>query len=278
MTMTLRVLPITMAGAALLLALKVTGLATSGGYTFAQENTSAPQTVALIDPTAQADFRPIVVAANHANTLEMPPYNHAVDGIITGNAEKTDETKPQTTQDSQTVIPPSPVTQLPTQPSAAPASAAERQLLEQLRQRREELEARNRELDVRENLLKAIEIKVEQRVNELKVLEQQLVLSAPAEDAKKEQAEAEKNRLKDLVTMYESMKPKDAARIFDQLEMRVLVNVVMEMNPRKTSEIIAKMSPASAQKLTVALASQNTTKSAANALDSLPRIEGRRIQ
>jgi flagellar motility protein MotE (MotC chaperone) len=61
--------------------------------------------------------------------------------------------------------------------------------------------------------------------------------------------------MKSLVTIYETMKPKDAARVFDRLDIRDLVQVVNAMNPRKVSDVIAAMSPDVAQKLTVALMS-----------------------
>ena len=50
------------------------------------------------------------------------------------------------------------------------------------------------------------------------------------------------------------MKPKDAARVFDPLDVAVLMAMVDHMNPRKMSEILAAMDPAAAEKLTVALA------------------------
>jgi flagellar motility protein MotE (MotC chaperone) len=56
--------------------------------------------------------------------------------------------------------------------------------------------------------------------------------------------------------MYENMKPREAARVFDRLAADVLVPVVLQMNPRKMSEVLAAMSPDSAEKLTVALANR----------------------
>ena len=60
--------------------------------------------------------------------------------------------------------------------------------------------------------------------------------------------------LKGLVVMYETMKPKDAARVFDKLPEDVLAPVVRQIAPRKMAEILAAMSADTAQKLTVALA------------------------
>ena len=54
--------------------------------------------------------------------------------------------------------------------------------------------------------------------------------------------------------MYENMKAKDAARIFDRLDMKILVEVATQIKPRKMSEILAQMSPEAAERLTVELA------------------------
>jgi flagellar motility protein MotE (MotC chaperone) len=125
---------------------------------------------------------------------------------------------------------------------------AERELYESLGQRRQELEERARQLDMREKLLETAEKKLETRVGELKMMEDRLTEG----DKKKKEAEAQ--TLKSLVIMYEAMKPKDAARVFDRLPQDVLVSVVTQMNPRKMSEILGNMQSDSAEKLTVALA------------------------
>ena len=56
--------------------------------------------------------------------------------------------------------------------------------------------------------------------------------------------------------MYEAMKPKDAAKIFDRLSHDVLVPVVLQMKPAKMAEVLAVMTPETAEKLTVALATR----------------------
>src|SRR5260370_1422407 len=100
-----------------------------------------------------------------------------------------------------------------------PNSPAERAILERLGERRQELDARARELEIRENLLKSAEKRLDGRVNELKSMETQ-----PGGSAQKKEAE-EAGRLKGLVTTYENMKAKDAAKIFDRLDMPVLIAV-----------------------------------------------------
>ncbi|MCF4124739.1 MotE family protein [Methylobacterium sp. SyP6R] len=132
-------------------------------------------------------------------------------------------------------------------PSAEPVSS-ERAILEKLGARRDALQQRSRDLETREQLIENAERKLETRINDLKSLEQK------GDDAAAKRAEAEAAGLKSLVTMYETMKPKEAARVFDRLKLDVLVPVVVGMNPRKMAEVLAVMQPEAAERLTVALA------------------------
>jgi len=50
------------------------------------------------------------------------------------------------------------------------------------------------------------------------------------------------------------MKPKDAARIFEELDMEVLLEVVERMKERKTAPILAQMNPQRAKTVTLELA------------------------
>lgn len=151
-----------------------------------------------------------------------------------------------------------------------PLSAAERAVLERLSERRLELEQRAREIEMRETLLQAAEQKLQARTNELKDIEQRIV----AATHKKE--EAEQARLKGLITMYESMKAKEAARIFDRLDIRLATEVASQINPRRMSDILAQMSPEAAERLTVELAKRDIAAAADKPkVPELPKIEGR---
>src|SRR5215207_10881246 len=136
------------------------------------------------------------------------------------------------------------------EPPPKPASTSERALLERLGERRDELQQRAREVDMRERLLEDAERKLEGRINELKGLEEK------AEAAATKRGDTEAGALRNLVTMYEAMKPKDAAKIFDRLSHDVLVPVVLQMKPAKMAEVLAVMMPEAAEKLTVALATR----------------------
>jgi len=150
-----------------------------------------------------------------------------------------------------------------------PISTAERAILERLHERRQELDKRARELEMRENMLKDAESKLDSRMNELKAMETQY---GPG-GKKKEEAEA--SRMKGLVTMYENMKAKDAAKIFDRLDIKVLIEMATQINPRRMADIMAQMNPDAAEKLTNELAARATGGQKAMNPSDLPKIEGR---
>jgi flagellar motility protein MotE (MotC chaperone) len=149
-----------------------------------------------------------------------------------------------------------------------PVSPAERAILESLQKRRAELDARARDLDVREDLLRAAEKRVGGRIDELKDLEARVDTAVQQKDA------AEEARFKNVVTMYENMKAKDAAKIFDGLDIRVLLDVAKEINPRRMSDILAQMAPENAQRLTIEMAARSAQKDQPQAAE-LPKIQGK---
>lgn len=127
-------------------------------------------------------------------------------------------------------------------------SPKELELLQNLTKRREELDARERDIAVQGAVLKAAAAKMEERVAELKKLE------AEATDILKQYQEKEDKKIKSLVRIYENMKPKDAARIFEKMEMPVLLEVVSHMKEAKAAPILAKMDPKNAKEVTTELA------------------------
>lgn len=148
-------------------------------------------------------------------------------------------------------------------------SGAEREILQRLQQRREELDKRGRELDIRENMVKAAEQRISAHLAEIKEVEGRI----KTETVQKDKAAAD--RFKGLVTMYESMKARDAAKIFNGLDMDVLIKVASAMNPRTMADIMAQMTPDVAQRLTIALASKAQGPAKTEAAAELPKIEGK---
>ena len=78
--------------------------------------------------------------------------------------------------------------------------------------------------------------------------------------------------------MYEGMKPKDAAKVFDHLEMPVLIEIATQIAPRKMSDILGLMSTEAAERLTVEMARRaGSDKSASASAADLPKIEGKML-
>lgn len=124
---------------------------------------------------------------------------------------------------------------------------AEIEILMRLAERRDSLEKREREIDAREGLLRAAEIRIERRVAELEDLRQVIEARIKVFD------EQQEDKLGSLVKIYENMKPKDAARIFEELEMTTLLEVAERMKERKLAPVMAQMGPERAREVTVEL-------------------------
>lgn len=125
------------------------------------------------------------------------------------------------------------------------------ELFADLSKRRKDLEAKEKELVLREALLKAAQAELEQKTGELNNIKTEI------ESLLQKQTEQEDQRIASLVKIYEGMKAKDAARIFNSLEMDVLLQVVTRMSERKSAPIIAAMEAEKARSLTILLAEQN---------------------
>ena len=146
-------------------------------------------------------------------------------------------------------------------PSFAPddqdRSPAEMDVLNQLSQRRDLLDKRARELDTHEALIKVAEQRVDQKIKEMNTLRQQLQTMV------NQVSEAQGVQIENLVKIYETMKPDEAAKILETLEMPVLLGVIQRMKPARTAPIMAKMNPEKAKEITVALTRQ----------DQLPQVK-----
>jgi flagellar motility protein MotE (MotC chaperone) len=242
----IRVIPVVLIAIFGLAVLKVAGLLIDGGYVF--------------------DYQPDSPKRSWAQESFNFPTGRADPGDITGSvhekpkeeAAKPAVTAPEVAKPDGTVYP----------EQGQPVSASERAILERLQSRRQELEARAREIDIRESLLKAAEKRIESRVEELKAVESRITT------ATEQKTEADAARFKGIITMYEGMKPKDAAKVFDRLEMSVLFEIASQIAPRKMSDILGLMSTEAAERLTTEMARRAGSDKSASASD-LPKIEGK---
>jgi len=243
----IRVIPVVLVAIFGLAVLKVAGLVIDGGYVFDYQ----------ISQPAKRSWA--------QDNLGFPSGSRSDTADITGSVKKEEAPKPA-----------APATEAPKHdgvvvfPDQNPqsVSASERAILERLQARRQELEQRAREIEIRESLLKSAEKRIEGRVEEAKATE------AKISTATGQKAEQDAARFKGIITMYEGMKPKDAAKVFDRLEMSVLYDIASQIAPRKMSDILGLMQPEAAERLTVELARRaGTDKSTSTA--ELPKIEGK---
>ena len=133
----------------------------------------------------------------------------------------------------------------------------EKSVLLELRDRRRGLDAREATLASRESMLIAAEKKLSARVAELQELQKRLE-SLDANHKQQENA-----AWQGLVKVYEDMKPRDAAAIFNDLGMPVLLAVVDRMKEAKAAAILAAMVPDKARDVTMQLARMRTNAAAA---------------
>jgi flagellar motility protein MotE (MotC chaperone) len=251
----IRVLPVVLVAIFGLAVLKIAGLVIDGGYVFDYRPESTGQSWAQESFNFPGGNKP---AANKIDKSD-----------ITGSVHEKPKEEEKPAVAAPEVAKPEGVAVNPEQQQSGMAvSPSERAILERLQARRQELEARAREIDIRESLLKAAEKRVESKVEEMKAVESRI------STATQQKSDADAARFKGIVTMYEAMKPKDAAKVFDRLEMPVLIEIATQIAPRKMSDILGAMQTEAAERLTVEMARRAGSDKSASAAD-LPKIEGK---
>lgn len=294
-----RLLPIVVFATSALLILKVIGLATQGGYVLLGTSMAQAQTQQVQPGSSQsgqggaagaqlpsaeqvanvdAGQNPAPAAADApAPAKPDPAALKPEDAAAAKRAQEAlfaDQSTPPDPSASQDGVPYTKTKsgeKIPLRGSDG-LTDTERAVLERLGERRTELDKRAKDLDTRQALVDAAEKRLSERIDALKALEariSQLVDEKKALDDK---------QFAGLVSMYESMKAKDAAAIFDQLSMDVLLRVASAMNPRKMAPVLAAMSPDKAQQLTVQMASKDTQgefNATPDDLAALPQIVGK---
>ncbi len=131
--------------------------------------------------------------------------------------------------------------------NAALGPVKNEELLQHFAERRAEIERRTKEIEQREALLTAAEKRIDQKVQEMEKVRSDI------QKLMRQGDEKQAAQLESLVKIYETMKPKEAARIFEELDMPVLLGVIERMKETKTAPILASMDPLKAKEVTSAL-------------------------
>lgn len=127
-------------------------------------------------------------------------------------------------------------------------SKSEMDLLENLSKRRDELDQREKDLDVKSKVLDATQKRIDDKLAEMKTLEASLSKVVAQYNEKQDM------QIASLVKIYETMKPSQAAAIFNELDLQILLEVIDKMSERKVAPVIALMDPKKARDVTQELA------------------------
>ena len=141
-------------------------------------------------------------------------------------------------------------------------SSTQIELLQKLADRRDELDRWEKDIQLKETVLRATEKRLNDKIAQIEAMQAEVSTMLALYNEK------EDTKIRSLVKIYENMKPKDAARIFDEVEMPVLLLVIDKMTEKKVAPILAEMDPKKAKQLTVQFADQRKIDS-----DKLNRVK-----
>jgi flagellar motility protein MotE (MotC chaperone) len=117
-------------------------------------------------------------------------------------------------------------------------------ILQDLATRREALDLRSREIDRKAVQLRVAEEEIDRKLQQLQMYERRLDALVNRYN------EQQKEKINSLVRVYSTMKPRDAARIFDNLDIDIIVSLFKQMKPSVASGILSQMSAEKARTVT----------------------------
>jgi len=144
-----------------------------------------------------------------------------------------------------------PVCEGPSPAEQAGLSEQELNVYLTLGQRNRLLNERENEIATREGLLKVTQQQIDERIAKLESLKSDINGLLGKLDEKEEK------QIQTLIKLYDTMKPKAAAKIFTGLDKDVLLRVASRIKSENLAKIMAAMPAGKAAELTVALAASN---------------------
>lgn len=185
----------------------------------------------------------LLIRSVEAVRAELPAAKPA-DAKPATDAKPTADAKPATDGKPAADAKPGPKPPASPAPAEPTITAQERNLLLDLRRRREELDAREQGITLQQTLLAAAEKRIGERAEELSALQHRL---EALERAARERDEA---NVRGLVKIYETMKPRDAAAILNEIDLAVAMPIFRHMKEGKAALIIAALQPDRARDVT----------------------------
>lgn len=124
-------------------------------------------------------------------------------------------------------------------------------LLAAIREREAQLDTEEKEIADRAQALRVAEEKLAEQLEAFETARQNLEATLAQAD---KAAERDIDR---MTTVYENMKPADAAQIFDEMEVSFASGILARMRPEVTASVLAAMEPETAYAVTLTIASRN---------------------
>ncbi|MEM8569623.1 MAG: hypothetical protein AAGG56_01830 [Pseudomonadota bacterium] len=125
-------------------------------------------------------------------------------------------------------------------------------LLQAIKEREVQLDRKDRQLADREQELRVAEQKLAEQLAAFEIAQRNLEETLALADGA---AERDIERMK---TVYESMKPAEAALIFQQMETSFAAGLLARMRPEIAANVMGAMEPDAAYAVTLTIASRNT--------------------
>jgi flagellar motility protein MotE (MotC chaperone) len=132
-------------------------------------------------------------------------------------------------------------------PGSALACETTPELMAMISEREQGLSQREARVTELESLVKAAEVRLQSEREAFSKERERF------EELVAEQRRMREEDVRQIVTVYETMKPRDAAGILNELDVESAVRVLTRMNERKSSAIISAMSRERAQTVTQAM-------------------------
>lgn len=184
----------------------------------------------VVDIYCQTENKKVILSASQARAEEKADKDTAelTDVLQKGAPADTDKNTPSTAFSNSEII-----------------------ILQELAERREALDVRAKEIDKRAIQLKVAETEIDKKIQQLKEYEERLLKLINQYSVK------EKENISSLVKLYTTMKPKDAARLFNTMDLEITVAILKGMKPSTSSAILSQMSSDKAQAITAELIGNN---------------------
>lgn len=176
-------------------------------------------------------FQNIEVVEKYAKKIEIDFLGHAsaetATSTDTTQANKESAAKAVTTEDKQT--------------SAEPVASVEH--LSKLNQRKKELDAKEEELNRMEAELQAQKVELENKIAELDKMRRSI------SSVLEEKIQKDNQKIDELVQMYTSMKPPQAAKVLESMDENLVVEILGKMKKKNAAEIMNLLKPEKAQSI-----------------------------